>query len=44
MNKKVDHIFLSQERKENTEQFPDSFSHGVFEGFWWAFITMTTVG
>ncbi|RMX38411.1 hypothetical protein pdam_00011830 [Pocillopora damicornis] len=32
------------ERKENTEQFPESFSHGVFEGFWWAFITMTTVG
>ena len=44
MNKKFDHIFLSQERKENTEQFPESFSHGVFEGFWWAFITMTTVG
>ncbi|KAL9956196.1 hypothetical protein ACROYT_G037640 [Oculina patagonica] len=32
------------ERKENTDQFPASFSHGVFEGFWWAFITMTTVG
>ncbi|EDO40030.1 predicted protein [Nematostella vectensis] len=32
------------ERKENPKQFPEAFSTGVFEGFWWAFVTMTTVG
>ena len=26
------------------EQFPRSFLIGWFEGFWWSFITMTTVG
>jgi len=28
----------------NEEQFPRSFTEGVIEGFWWAFVTMTTVG
>ncbi|EDO40070.1 predicted protein [Nematostella vectensis] len=28
----------------NTEEFPDFFPLGVFEGFWWAAVTMTTVG
>ncbi|XP_057304187.1 uncharacterized protein LOC130641408 [Hydractinia symbiolongicarpus] len=28
----------------NEEQFPRTFSDGIVEGFWWAFVTMTTVG
>ncbi|XP_068761976.1 uncharacterized protein [Montipora capricornis] len=32
------------ERKDNDDQFPVTFLRGTFEGFWWAFITMTTVG
>ena len=29
---------------ENDEEFPRSFLIGWYEGFWWAFISMTTVG
>ena len=32
------------ESRSNTEQFPKAFHIGLFEGFWWAFVTMTTVG
>ncbi|CAD5119950.1 DgyrCDS8531 [Dimorphilus gyrociliatus] len=28
----------------NPEQFPREFHSGMWEGFWWAFVTMTTVG
>lgn len=28
----------------NTEEFPRSFLRGFFEGFWWSFVSMTTVG
>jgi hypothetical protein len=28
----------------NQEEFPSSFPQGPFEGFWWAFVSMTTVG
>eukprot|EP00794_Sanderia_malayensis_P003191 gene3191-3663_t len=28
----------------NPKEFPNSFIGGSWEGFWWAFITMTTVG
>ncbi|XP_065053119.1 uncharacterized protein LOC135682248 [Rhopilema esculentum] len=28
----------------NPVEFPNSFIEGSWEGFWWAFITMTTVG
>ncbi|XP_078358396.1 uncharacterized protein LOC144643119 [Oculina patagonica] len=28
----------------NPEQFPCRFDRGAFEGFWWAFVTITTVG
>jgi len=28
----------------NPDQFPSSFFPGVWEGFWWAFVSMTTVG
>ena len=29
---------------ENREEFPRGFILGWFEGIWWSFITMTTVG
>lgn len=28
----------------NEEEFQRSFLNGWFEGFWWSFISMTTVG
>jgi len=28
----------------NEEEFPRSFTKGCYEGFWWAFVSMTTVG
>lgn len=31
------------ERKHNSEEFPNSLS-GLWEGFWWSAVTMTTVG
>ncbi|XP_020629566.1 uncharacterized protein LOC110066669 [Orbicella faveolata] len=30
--------------RKNKEEFPVSFIQGSWEGFWWAFISMTTVG
>lgn len=32
------------EHKRNPEQFGGSRSEGIFSGFWWAMVTMTTVG
>ncbi|MGI5308068.1 transporter substrate-binding domain-containing protein [Rheinheimera sp. WS51] len=32
------------ERKKNQEQFGGSTAQGLFSGFWWAMVTMTTVG
>lgn len=32
------------ERHRNAEEFGGSTLHGVFSGFWWAAVTMTTVG
>lgn len=32
------------ERRRNAEEFGGSASHGLAEGFWWAAVTMTTVG
>ncbi len=32
------------ERKANPEQFGGSHRQGIFAGFWWAMVTMTTVG
>ena len=32
------------ERKQNPEQFGGSRGQGIFSGFWWAMVTMTTVG
>ena len=28
----------------NVEQFPRSIGSGIWQGFWWAFVSMTTVG
>ena len=28
----------------NQDDFPAAFPRGIFEGFWWAFVSMTTVG
>ena len=35
---------LFQDTKENPDEFSRKFFKGAYEGFWWAFITMTTVG
>ncbi|HWU74934.1 MAG TPA: transporter substrate-binding domain-containing protein [Rhodanobacter sp.] len=32
------------EHKQNPEQFGGSRRQGIFSGFWWAMVTMTTVG
>ena len=33
-----------QDMWKNKEQFPRGFPQGPFEGFWWAYVSMTTVG
>ena len=33
-----------QETTENPQEFGSPFYRGVFDGFWWAFVTMSTVG
>ncbi len=38
------HLVWLAERKKNTKQFPESYVKGVWEGFWWAAVTLTTVG
>ena len=37
-------VAWSFETWNNAEEFPRPFLVGLFEGFWWAFISMTTVG
>jgi len=32
------------ERKKNSEQFPQGYSQGVWEGIWWSIVSVTTVG
>lgn len=32
------------ETRNNSEEFPPPFHVGFFEGFWWSFVSMTTVG
>eukprot|EP00794_Sanderia_malayensis_P000298 gene298-924_t len=32
------------DRQKNPGEFPPTFFVGAWEGFWWAFVTMTTVG
>lgn len=35
---------LSQDTKSNPDHFPRTFLRGSGNGFWWAFISMTTLG
>lgn len=37
-------ITWSMETAGNEEEFPRPFLIGLFDGFWWSFISMTTVG
>ena len=37
-------FFFLQDYRSNPEEFPEFFPSGVFETFWWAAVTMTTVG
>ena len=32
------------ERRRNPDQFGEGHARGIFSGFWWAMVTMTTVG
>lgn len=32
------------DKKKNAQEFPPTFFSGAWEGIWWAFVTMTTVG
>jgi hypothetical protein len=32
------------ERKKNSEEFPQGYLKGVWEGIWWSIVTVTTVG
>ncbi len=38
------HCIWFAERRKNTEQFPSSYLKGIWESFWWASVTLTTVG
>jgi len=33
-----------QDMRCNPDEFPTGFTKGVGEGFWWSFVSMTTVG
>ena len=37
-------VAWSIETRSNDDEFPRAFQVGLFEGFWWAFISMSTVG
>lgn len=37
-------VMWALDTRYNPEEFPRSFIKGSGEGFWWAFVTMTTVG
>ncbi|MBM3661687.1 MAG: hypothetical protein FJW94_02160 [Actinobacteria bacterium] len=39
----VGHIVWLVERRTN-DDFPHSYLAGVWEGIWWAIVTMTTIG
>ena len=37
-------VIWCMERRSNGDEFPKRFHSGLFEGFWWSFVSMTTVG
>lgn len=37
-------VIWIMERRKNSIEFPKRFHSGLYEGFWWSFISMTTVG
>lgn len=37
-------VMWALDNRKNSEEFPKFFPIGVFEGVWWAAVTMTTVG
>lgn len=39
----VAHLLWFSERSHNSE-FPEDYLHGIWEAFWWAAVTVTTVG
>ena len=40
----IGNLMWLSERKKNSEQFPQSYFKGVWEGMWWAIVTVATVG
>ncbi len=40
----ISNIVWFLERRKNTEEFPSSYVAGIWEAFWWAIVTVTTVG
>ena len=35
---------FQKDSRSNPEQFPKRFWRGIFDGIWWAIVTMATVG
>ncbi len=40
----ISNITWFVERKNNEEEFPNNYVAGVWEAFWWAIVSVTTVG
>jgi len=38
------HFIWFAERRNNPEHFPDNYLRGIWDAFWWAAVTLTTVG
>ncbi len=38
------HFIWFAEHRKNPEDFPDSYLRGIWDSFWWAAVTVTTVG
>ena len=40
----ISFVISLQDARSNQQHFPGSFIYGTWEGVWWAFVSMTTVG